>query len=90
MNGGDGRLESYQVFSAFVNCTQQGRLPGCEYRFDDRDAQCIMGRKGVCVRARVCACVCVCVCVCACCVYVRACVCVCVRECVCVCECVCP
>ena len=47
MNRGTGRLESYQVLSAFVNCTQQGRLPGCEYRFDAPDAQCINGRKGL-------------------------------------------
>jgi len=47
MDGGTGELRSYQVLSAFVSCSQQGRLPGCLYRFDDPDAQCIAGREGV-------------------------------------------
>lgn len=45
----NGELRSYQVLSAFVDCTPQGRLPGCEYRFDDPDSQCITGREGSCV-----------------------------------------
>jgi len=69
MDGGNGELRSYQVLSAFVSCSQQGRLPGCRYEFDNEDAQCIDGREGVCVCACVrtqcgiaCASMCVCKC----------------------------
>jgi len=53
MDKGNGQLRSYQVLSAFVSCSQQGRLPGCRYEFDDEDSQCIDGREGVCVLINV-------------------------------------
>ena len=59
MDKGSGKLQSYQVLSAFVSCSQQGRLPGCRYEFDDEDAQCIDGRKGL---STVCVSVCLSVC----------------------------
>ena len=53
MNKDTGELDSYQVLSAFVDCTPQGRLPGCLYRFDDPNAQCIQGREGMCILCTV-------------------------------------
>ena len=85
MDDDNGELRSYQVLSAFVNCTQQGRLPGCEYRFDDPNSQCINGREG----SYVCACVYMYVCMNICSVNVRVCVCVCVCACACACMYVC-
>ena len=45
----NGVLQTHQVLSAFVSCTPQGRLPGCEFRFDKPNAQCIDGREGMCL-----------------------------------------
>ena len=70
------RLITARVQPGYVTCQTQGRLPGCLFRFDDPDAQCREGRKGVCVHA--CVCVCVCVCVHAC---MHVCVCVCYHLC---------
>ena len=30
----------------FLNCTNEGNLPGCLYTFDDPDSQCADGRTG--------------------------------------------
>ncbi len=31
----------------FLNCTRAGTLPGCLFKFDDRNEQCASGRKGM-------------------------------------------
>ncbi len=30
----------------FLSCESEGNLPGCLYKFDDKDAQCDEGREG--------------------------------------------
>ena len=46
MENGARRLVTARVQPGYVNCTAQGRLPGCLFQFDDPDAQCRNGRQG--------------------------------------------
>ena len=46
MENGARRLVTARVQPGYVNCTAQGRLPGCLFKFDDQEAQCRTGRRG--------------------------------------------
>ena len=41
-------LITARVQPGYVNCTRQGRLPGCLFMFDNGTAQCREGREGGC------------------------------------------
>ena len=40
------RLTTAPVRPGYVDCDQQGRLPGCLFEFDNPDDQCRDGRQG--------------------------------------------
>ena len=43
---GTRRLITAPVQPGYVECDQQGRLPGCRFQFDNPDEQCRDGRQG--------------------------------------------
>ena len=43
---GTRRLTTAPVQPGYVECDQQGRLPGCRFQFDNPDEQCRDGRQG--------------------------------------------
>ena len=42
----DGLIFAHAI-PGFLNCDDEGNLPGCLYKFDDPNAQCIDGRNGI-------------------------------------------
>ena len=47
MENGARKLVTARVQPGYINCTSQGRLPGCLFKFDDPGAQCRTGRDGI-------------------------------------------
>ena len=43
---GRRQLITVRVQPGYLNCTPQGRLPGCKFKFDDANEQCTTGREG--------------------------------------------
>ena len=44
-------LNTAKVQPGYLNCTLQGRLPGCLFQFDNINAQCTNGRTGMAINS---------------------------------------